>query len=131
MIDYANRDLLVASLSKDPNIHVIDRSVKQVIRSIKNPTEDTWYNSLRCVHNSSRYLIVKDAKAVSLIDVESGLAQVIYDIPFQGVYCGDDTLLQYIDMKGHLHLLTVGNSFDLDSDMYGDGDRLLADIELI
>ena len=49
---------------------------------------DLWYNSLQRLHNSSRYLIGKDGKGLTLIDVERGEAQIIYDIPFEGVYCG-------------------------------------------
>jgi len=45
-------------------------------------------------------MIAKDGKALTLLDLERGQAQIIYDIPFEGVYCGDNTLLQYSNADG-------------------------------
>ena len=74
---------------------------------------DTSYNSIQRVFNSCRYLIAKDSKAIMLLDIQRDEAQVILDIPFIGVYCGDDTLRQYVDHQtGHLHILTVGSNYD-------------------
>jgi len=55
---------------------------------------------------------------------------LILELPFEGVYCGDYSLLQYMDPAGHLHLVTPGNKYEEHGEYNDEADRLLVDIEL-
>lgn len=41
-------------------------------------------------------MLCKDAIGITLLDIERKEARILFEAPFEGVYCGDYTLLQYL-----------------------------------
>ena len=73
-------------------------------------------------------LLCKDEKGIVLVDPFSGVAQKFIDVPFENIYCGYNTLLQYMSPEGRLRVVTVANKYDQTQE---DCDRMLVEFELV
>ena len=118
-VEHVSADKLVACYLGDPAFHIVDRLSRQVVNRVLNPTGDFNFNSLQSVIlGKPNYLLCKDGVGLTLIDADKGEASLILNVPLNGVYCGDYTLMQYVS-NNHLRVVTVAHKLeDSDEDFF-------------